>query len=261
MSVASDVPFGGRLLGRAAIPGALISETVHPPGSRLARHAHARASFCLVTRGDFRESSAAGACEYGAGDVIFRPEEEWHSDFFLESGARCFNVELDRSLMGRIPAAAREPSASRVVRRLLRQLRRELRETSDCPLVAEGLLYQILGEAFERKPADRSGAWLPVLDRVLRERFTQRLTVVELAKEIGIHPVHLARAFRKSRGVTVAESVRSLRISYAIELLGDRRASLAEIALATGFADQSHFTKTFKRCVGASPGEYRRRQE
>ncbi|MBA4183537.1 MAG: helix-turn-helix transcriptional regulator, partial [Acidobacteria bacterium] len=72
-----------------------------------------------------------------------------------------------------------------------------------------------------------------------------------------IHPVHLARTFRRSYGYTIAEYVRRLRVDFACSALASSNESLAEIAVNAGFSDQSRFSKTFKRLTNLTPAEYR----
>ena len=83
-------------------------------------------------------------------------------------------------------------------------------------------------------------------------------SLAELAAGVGVHPVTLARAFRRTFGCTIGEYLRRLRIERAAEQLATGTQPLAEIALAAGFADQSHFSNVFRRRVGMSPSAYRR---
>jgi AraC family transcriptional regulator len=78
-----------------------------------------------------------------------------------------------------------------------------------------------------------------------------------LAQSVGVHPVTLARAFRRAFGCTVGEYVRSLRIDRATHQLAQTELSLAEIALEAGFSDQSHFSNLFRRHTGFSPFRFR----
>ena len=81
---------------------------------------------------------------------------------------------------------------------------------------------------------------------LLRERTPRSPSLTELAAEAGVHPGHLARAFRQRFGLTVCQYSRSLRLEWAAsQLAGD--ATLVEVALQAGFADQSHFTREFRR--------------
>jgi AraC family transcriptional regulator len=75
----------------------------------------------------------------------------------------------------------------------------------------------------------------------------------------GVHPVHLARSFGSHYGCSPGEYVRALRIEEAKARLQDSKEPLAEIAVACGFSDQSHFSTAFRRAVGVSPGAYRKR--
>jgi AraC-like DNA-binding protein len=74
----------------------------------------------------------------------------------------------------------------------------------------------------------------------------------------GLSAKHFARAFRQSTGVPPHRWLIEKRIERAKALLLGGGLSLAEIALACGFADQSHFTAAFRRGTGITPGAYRR---
>jgi len=69
---------------------------------------------------------------------------------------------------------------------------------------------------------------------------------------------HLAKVFRAHEGVTPSEFVRVQRVEWARRQLLRSVDSLAAIALEAGFADQSHFTRCFRRVTGISPGRYRK---
>jgi AraC family transcriptional regulator len=84
-------------------------------------------------------------------------------------------------------------------------------------------------------------------------------TIEELAEVAGYHPVHVARSFRRFTGKTIGEYVRSSRLVLAQKLLEDRTRSIAEVAYLSGFADQSHFTRLFPRCLRTTPNEIRER--
>jgi AraC family transcriptional regulator len=70
--------------------------------------------------------------------------------------------------------------------------------------------------------------------------------------------VTLARGFRKAYGRSVGAYLRWLRVARAARELAETDAPLAEIALAAGFADQSHFSNVFRRETGLSPSAFRR---
>jgi AraC family transcriptional regulator len=99
--------------------------------------------------------------------------------------------------------------------------------------------------------------WLERVRDILEQRFAEPFKLSEMAAEAGVHPVHLAREFRKHYGTSVGEYLRKVRIEYACRELMDSNAAVANIAFAAGFADQSHFSRTFKRFCGTTPARYR----
>ena len=86
------------------------------------------------------------------------------------------------------------------------------------------------------------------------------LSTADLARECSLSVGHFARAFRHSTGLSPHQWLVWCRIEKAHGLLRDGRLSLAEIARACGFADQSHFTKAYTRLRGISPGIWRRQR-
>jgi AraC-like DNA-binding protein len=79
-----------------------------------------------------------------------------------------------------------------------------------------------------------------------------------VAREIGVHSVHVARTVRRFTGFTMRDYVRRERIRAALELIATTPWSLSRIAHETGFADHSHFTHEFVRRVGVVPSAHRR---
>jgi AraC family transcriptional regulator len=116
-----------------------------------------------------------------------------------------------------------------------------------------------LADELRKSTARKPPSWLQlVLDR-LHGEYRRPPAVRELARTAAVDPCHLARTFRRYRMCTIGQYVRQLRLEDALRrMLGcDHR--LAEIAAATGFADQAHFTRTFKQELGVTPRDYRRR--
>lgn len=87
------------------------------------------------------------------------------------------------------------------------------------------------------------------------------LSAGDIAKACSLSAGHFARAFRHSTGLSPHQWLQRHRISEAHILLRNPSLSLAEIARACGFSDQSHFTKAYTRLRGISPGAWRRQQE
>jgi transcriptional regulator GlxA family with amidase domain len=83
------------------------------------------------------------------------------------------------------------------------------------------------------------------------------ISIQALAAIVGLSMYHFARAFKQSAGMTPHEYLVACRVKRAQELLVGTDLPLSEIALASGFADQSHCARRFRERVGVSPSSYR----
>jgi AraC-like DNA-binding protein len=89
----------------------------------------------------------------------------------------------------------------------------------------------------------------------LTENFSKNISLESLAQIAYLSPFHLLRAFRKAVGLPPHEYVINLRVEHAKQLLAQGRA-IADVAFETGFCDQCHLNRHFKRIVGVTPGQY-----
>jgi AraC family transcriptional regulator len=99
--------------------------------------------------------------------------------------------------------------------------------------------------------------WLDRAYELLQDGYVQPLSVRELALAVGVHPVHLARAFRKHFRCTPGQLIQLRRLERAADLMLFSESSLTDIALACGFTDQSHMTTSFRHRYGVAPGRFR----
>jgi len=132
----------------------------------------------------------------------------------------------------------------------------------DCfsPLAAEALALEIISEGTRNaSAAEKCGtpSWLLRAIELLHERLPANLTVERMAHEVGVHPVHMARVFRRCYGCSIGEYARKWRVEIATRQLATSASPIAEIAAAAGFADQSHLCRTFKAVSGLTPKEFR----
>jgi AraC family transcriptional regulator len=106
------------------------------------------------------------------------------------------------------------------------------------------------------------GGLAPWQERRSKEMLAADLTgavpLAAIAEACGLSISHFSRAFRRSTGLAPHAWLLQTRVERAMTLLRQRHQSLAEIALACGFVDQSHLTRVFARRVGVPPGAWRR---
>ena len=149
---------------------------------------------------------------------------------------------------------------------LVRALGAELGDVAGSTLAAEGLGRAIavrLLREFRQLPAQRPSDAAPpaaVLRAValMRRRLTEPLTLGEIAAAAGLSPFHFARQFKAATGHPPHEYLVLFRVDRAQELLRTqgRRWTMAAIAQESGFSDQSHLARQFRRVLGVTPGDF-----
>lgn len=260
--------FYGTERARRRIDGLLLTETAYRPGEELPRHDHARAYFCLVLRGGFVERDGRRTRECGSSVVIFHPPGADHSDRFGPAPSRCFNVELDTTWLERMSELGDAfPRRSVVFRRrranwLARHLYEEFRARDAMGRLAiEGLALALLSDAsrVDGRVPGPAPRWVGRAVEILRAAPESPPGLAEIAAEVGVHPVHLARVFRRRYGCSLGEYARWLRVERAAEALRETRLPIGRLAYQLGYTDHSHFSRSFRRATGFSPSEYRRR--
>lgn len=258
---------GGETLRAREVAGLKLAEVAYRSRLNLQQHAHEHALFCLVLRGAHEERYGSRRHLCKPNTLTFKPAGETHSNQMQQSGARCFSIEMDSQWLKRVPpeseflqSPARFSGGSPTW--LATRLHREFQQPPDQmgPLAMEGLALELLAEVSRhRAPLGANGepGWLETAREFLQEQFMQPLTLAQVAAPAGVHPVSLARAFRRAYHCTVADYVRKLRVDFACRRLAGADVPLAEIALSAGFSDQAHFCRTFKRLTGLTPSQCR----
>jgi len=132
-------------------------------------------------------------------------------------------------------------------------------------LYVEGLSCEIATRLVRkhaaRPPAPQRGGLSPrrlrEVKEYIEENLSKEITLSDLATIAGVSKAHFCRAFQKSVGVASHRYIVRQRVEVAKRLLVESRLPIAEIALAAGFGDQSHFTKHFRYLVGTTPWRFR----
>jgi AraC family transcriptional regulator len=257
----------GEVVRSRALNEVILCETAYPSGLQLPTHSHERPYFCFVLHGSYRETFGTQDRLCQPSSLIFHPGAEIHSDrFYTEAG--CFNVQVEASLLRRVGEYSMQfdapfHSSGGAPAFLAMKIYREFRIMDGASSLAiEGLLLELMAEvsrhSFSR--IERSSStpyWLIQARNILRDRFPERITLAEIAESVHVHPVHLAREFRKRYSCTVGEYVRELRIDFACRKLSQSKMSLVEVGLVSGFSNQSHFSRAFKQHTGMTPAQYR----
>jgi len=259
--------FYGTLHMRKTVPGFTLAHRVADclPDA-VETHTHLDAHFVLVTSGRYI-SSARAATEHRL-PLIYNPPGTTHRDHFVDGVGSFFSVSASAdpsdSAMGRAGqwASFLIDNESRALAWAL--LWASSRCTHDSELHLESLALELMAAAGSRGPSAVPGdrqcgrpMWLDRAYELLQDEYSQPPSVRELALSAGVHPVHLARAFRKHFRCTPGQLIQLRRLERAANLMLFSESCLTDIALACGFTDQSHMTTSFRQIYGVAPGRFR----
>jgi AraC family transcriptional regulator len=258
--------FYGEMLRQHDAGGFSLSQTRYRPSSTLPRHSHESHYVCFVLSGTYKESYERKVRSCEPSMILYHPAGELHAQSFDKTPVDLFRVEVN-------PARLRYASHSDLSMDgrdfrgglpvgLAHKLYQEFREPDAVShLAIEGLGLELIAtiarDSRRHISSRQPQRWLSQAHELIKSRFLEHLTLGEIACTVGVHPITLAREFRRHYECTVGEIVRRERISFACRELLRPEESLADIAIAAGFCDQSHFAKTFKKLTGITPTEYR----
>jgi AraC family transcriptional regulator len=234
------------------------------PDREVPRHTHPDAHFVLVLRGEYITEARNAPELCGPGSLIFNPAGTRHRDRFRTDLGRFFTISLGHELTARF---ADTPATMLLAPDLVLAAGRAhgelLRETTLSALVLEDLGLELAGRLEHALlPRDRQPPyWLLRVRDSIHDRCMSKVSIRKLAGEAGVHPIHLARAFRQYFDCSPGEHLRRCRMERVRLLLATTEMPLAELSLEAGFNDQSQLTNAFRRLMGVTPGAYRKALE
>jgi AraC family transcriptional regulator len=256
----------GTIVRRREVAGFILTERVYRRGLEIAEHRHEHAYLSLVLSGSYTERHGETTVDCFAGALRFLPAFAPHSNLFPEE-TRCLLVRVESATLPRLEQYSpllRKPGAIHTMASawLAKRLYSEFSESEDgsSALALEGIVLEILAEGSRTSGGPTAvpmPRWLRRVHEFLEISYRDNLSLQEIASVGQVHPVHLAREFRRFFHCSIGEFLRRKRIRQACQMLAESNVSIAEIAQACGFSDQSHFSSAFKRQAGLTPGKFR----
>ena len=234
------------------------------------KHSHAHFSMGAITGGHSHYLNQRSLQEVGPGSLVLMNPEEVHACnpiadqpwsylmFYLDTDwlrSQQEEAGLGSEFRPFDMTASRDP----LLYQGLRHLYHQLVEAPD-PLAREVACHlfsrQLLARLTPARWDDRPPQHLQRAAELMQDDSASPLSLSQLSAVAGLTPSHFVRAFSHYYGMTPHAYLLDQRIRHARTLLKQGQ-PLAEVALASGFADQAHFQRQFKRRVAATPGQYR----
>lgn len=254
--------FYSPIRSRRRVGDVLLSELCQPRARSVPRHEHELAYVTLILGGDYLEGDRGHLASMKPFTVAFNPAGVTHSTIIGPTGASFFTIEFRedalRALDQRLPMDTMLDSGAGPMLWPGLRLYSAFKSHTD-PLGLEACILEVLGALarFDR-PESLAPPWFRRVKERLKEEFCEPVRMRDLAREAGVHPVHMARVFRRIERQTPGEYQQRQQVRAACGLLRDLERPLAMIAVECGFSDQSHLTRVFRRMTGSTPARFRK---
>jgi len=257
--------FFGQTNNTIRLNGITLTDTEYTH-RRVDWHFHENAYFTFILQGRLIEGNRKETYTCSNGSLLFHSWQEPHYNLKPDGYARGFHIELAKDCFANLSFDIEGLQGSfRIenpdIKFLLYKIFRETKIFDDLTGASiQMLLFEIFGHLlrFRQAAQNRRPVWVGKLKEILSDSFADKLTLLDLSRELNIHPVHLSRDFSKYFHCTFGAYVRKMRVEKSLALLPDENLSLTEIAFQCGFADQSHFLRCFKKINGTNPSYYRK---
>jgi AraC family transcriptional regulator len=178
----------------------------------------------VILQGSLTEVSGCKRRNLEKGSIVFTPPGEIHQNIFRDKRGRCFLVEFlpawnDRLTISGMKLEESVEKNNTELIYLAFKLYTEFRFADNLSALSiEGLSLELLaafGRQLDHAANDHSPSWLQQAKDLLHDSFAEPMTLADIAVNVGVHPVHLSRAFRKLHRCSLGEYQRKLRIEYA----------------------------------------------
>ena len=234
--------------------GATIRRTIDRSGALVPEHAHDWPLLSLFVIGGYANHTELGERFIAGPSAIFYAAGAAHRNLAGADGFEQIEIEFDPAWLGsRLPGAPVQSwlggsggAAAHALAALCG------RNSSEATLRAA--LRQFLDMAAAADDA-RHPFWLDDVTRRLKDEPTRKVT--GLAHEAGLHPSWLGAAYRRAAGESLLDAAARFRVEHATRLLRETDSAFSDIAADSGFCDQSHMIRTFRKVLGRLPSVVR----
>jgi len=223
-------------------------------------HAHANPHFSFVLSGGNLEKRKNKELQRLPGILTFYYSGEQHQNRYAVHGSAHLNIELEPDFFvlqeikeAELAAIADEPASKFLFLKLYKEL---LIRDDVSQLNSQAMLLSLVQNCKDR--SSKKPGWTEKLDQFLKANLDKTLSLGLLSAEVGVHPITISKHFSKYFSCSLGEYIRKLRTERALDLIKTSSLSLTMIGTICGFADQSHFIRTFKHYTGFLPKEFRK---
>lgn len=226
-------------------------------------HSHNNAHITLFLRGGTKEKRKNFSEVLGPGSLLFYHSDELHQNQDTLFPSKNINIEVDATILQKLQITEEiiEDSIKNTTlsKFLILKIFKEslIADTFSGDTIA--MLFAQLSNCYEHaEKFEKSPIWVKNLNELLNDSWSENPKLQDLAKILNLNPITISKHFPKYFGCTLGEYMRRIKINRSLLIIQSNKSNLTQIGLECGFADQSHFIRTFKNQTGFLPKQFQK---
>jgi AraC family transcriptional regulator len=242
--------------------GVVVSEIEYHERVFEGWHFHKNRHITFIVSGGNREQRKHAEVEASPGAVMIYNSGELHRNLNTLHPSKNINIEIDDVFFinhSLDPSSFQTLSPENPELRLsaLKAYRECLVDDANSILAIHAILLNLLGPQRRDRMSHERPPWVRRVKDAIHDRWDEKLSLKELSRVAGVHPVTISKNFSKYFACSLGDYIRRVKIEKSLCLIKQKNTTLTEVAFRSGFADQSHFIRTFKAATGFLPKEYK----
>lgn len=235
-----------------------ISLTNHSANSNISLHSHDKPYLCLLASGTYKEESN-NADIITQGEVLYRTANYEHSNSFSNKGGLCLNIEINNyqhfTTLNelQLPIKVSKQKGTIELYKLLYGLKQGL--SND---ILNIYCYESMIAVINVFNSNGDINWVKKVKELINDNPLANISLDKLSMEFSLHPNYIVRKFKEVTGFKLSEYLTKIRLEESIRQLINNEENITSIALESGFYDQSHFNKNFKKQITTTPYHFRK---
>ena len=226
-------------------------------------HSHNNAHITLFLKGGTAEKRKNASTVVGPGSLLFYHSDELHLNQDTLFPSKNINIEIEENLLKElqiseaiIEKSTRNTTLTKFL--ILKIFKESIVADSFSGDTINMLFAQLSNANMHLEKYEKSPFWVKSLNELLNDCWNENPNLQDLAQILNLNPITISKHFPRYFGCTLGEYMRRIKIDRSLSLIESNQINLTEIGFQCGFADQSHFIRTFKNQTGFLPKQFQK---
>ncbi|SFT02406.1 AraC-type DNA-binding protein [Zhouia amylolytica] len=232
-------------------------------------HFHENPYFTFLLQGKLYEENRKDSYYLEPGSLLFHNWQDAHYNIKPPEYTRGFHIELTKDWFTNFDISLLKIEGSLhlenpFIKQNISKIFFETKKVDEFSKTSIELLLLNTIDTLEHavnKQNEKQPKWTQKILEIIHEQPALCISLTDLALELNIHPVHLFRQFPKYFNSSLGNYIKTIKLNKALFLIMNKERSMTEVALESGFYDQSHFTNSFKQIYNTTPLAFRKKLE